>query len=93
MAYAAANVLWTMVRLGLAEERITAGTDTCCDEPAVQPNPLKVDAEKLLFFLLWAVALKVVGVSLLEEVLLEKVERSKEEMVDLHLVDWIMEGI
>ena len=68
-----------------AEERITAGTDTCCDEPAVQPNPLKVDAEKLLFFLLWAVALL--------EVLLEKVERSREEMVDLHLVDWIMEGI
>lgn len=34
------------------------------------------------------------GVSLLEEeVLLEKVERSREDMVDLPLVDWIMEGI
>lgn len=29
----------------------------------------------------------------LEVVVLEKVERSREEMVDLHLVDWIMEGI
>lgn len=35
-----------------------------------------------------------VGVSLLEEeVLLEKVERSKEDMVDFPLADWIMEGI
>lgn len=32
-------------------------------------------------------------VASLEVLLLEKVERRREEMVDLHLVDWIMEGI
>lgn len=68
-----------------AEARITAGTDTCCDAPAVHPNPLNVAAaEKLLFFLPLMVAVVVVS--------LEKGERSREEMVvDLqHLVDWTM---
>lgn len=54
----------------------------------MQPKPLKVDAaeeEKLVFFLLVVVSLLLV---------LEKVERKREEMVDLQQrVDWIMEGI
>jgi len=52
----------------------------------VHPNPLKVAAEKLFFFLLGAMPL-MVGVSLLEEeVLLEKVERSREDMVVMVMV-------
>lgn len=86
-----------------AEDRITAGTDTCCDAPAVQPSPLNVVAEKLLlpllllllllffffFFLIlfWPLAC-VVSISL-DVLLLEKVER-REEMVVLQRVDWIV---
>ena len=82
-----------------AEDRITAGTDTCCDVPAVQPSPLKVDVEKLLllvlltfllfllfFFVMFWLLLCVVSL----DVLLEKVEK-RVEILDLQEVDWIKE--
>lgn len=52
----------------------------------MQPNPLKAAAEKLLFFLLRAL---VAACGVVVVVSLEKVERSRAEMVDLQRVDWI----
>jgi len=62
-----------------ADARITAGTDTCWEAPAVHPKPLKVAAadEKLIFLLMGCCE---DGVSL---------ERSRDEIVDLQRVDWI----
>ena len=69
-----------------------AGTDTCFDADAVQPSPLRVDwLNRLAFFLVLVEGCKVgVVVSLLVE---EKVERKREEMLDLERVDWITDGI
>lgn len=80
-----------------AEDRITAGTDTCCDAPAVHPSPLRVDAAEnfvlvLLTLLLFLFLLVLFVLFLLLSCvvsLLEKVEK-RVVIVDLQEMDWIM---
>lgn len=52
----------------------------------MQPKPLNVDDGKFVFFLV----LRLVGEASL--VLVVKLERRREEIVDLQRVDWIMDG-
>lgn len=71
-----------------ADVRMRAGSDTCREAPAVHPNPLKVTAEKLVFFLL---VLRL-GRAVSPQASWEEAERI-EEMVDLQRVEWGREGI
>lgn len=59
----------------------------------MHPKPLNVAEVKLFFFLLLLMFVGRLSLALLLLLVVEKVESSREEMVDLQRVDWIIDGI